>query len=314
MVNGGGCQGKTETVCEALACFEDEWLALYAQNPSAVAGTLDLHAPVAYVRTPVKATPISACQRILDFYGEPYKGMRQEDLIRTVKNAVYDHGTKALAIDDITRLKMHREADQDVLDLIRELMSLPVTLVLVGVGIPKSGLLRDGRKDPRTGQWLFPPVKDRGKSRNDDAPGQTDLRFDLIDLDRFSYATPAGIAAWTAHLVGVEQQLRLLHGCDGMLSGGGMPEYLFGRTGGIVGLLKKLIQEGCRHAIETGAEAITAGLLNELDISPEDLPGLDPGAGEVPDIPAAPPTASRKPRKGRNTVFDDRGVPAGTAG
>ena len=254
MVNGGGCQGKTETVCEALACFEDEWLALYAQNPDAVAGTLDHARPVAYVRTPVKATPISACQRILDFYGEPYKGMRLEDLIRTVKHAVYDHGTKALVIDDITRLKIHREADQDVLDLIRELMSLPVTLILVGVGIPKSGLLRDGRRDPRTGQWLFPPVKDRGKSRNDDAPGQTDLRFDLVDLDRFSYDTPAGIAAWTAHLVGLEQQLRLLHGSDGMLSGGGMPEYLFRRTGGIVGLLKKLIQEGCRHAIETGAE------------------------------------------------------------
>jgi len=311
MVNGGGCQGKTETVCEALACFEDEWLALYAQDPAAVAGTLDLHAPVAYVRTPVKATPISTCQRILDFYGEPYKGMRQEDLIRTVKNAVYDHGTKALAIDDITRLKMHREADQDVLDLIRELMSLPVTLILIGVGIPKSGLLRDGRKDPRTGQWLFPPVKDRGKSRNDDAPGQTDLRFDLVDLDRFSYAAPA---PWIAHLVGVERQLRLLHGGDGMLSGGDMPEYLFRRTGGIVGLLKKLIQEGCRHAIETGREQITSGLLDDLAISPEDLPGLDPEAGEVPDIPAAPATSSRKPRKGRNTVFDDRGVPAGTAG
>ena len=52
--------------------------------------TPDQHAPVAYVRTPVKATPISACQRILDFYGEDYKGMRQEDLIRTVKNAIHD--------------------------------------------------------------------------------------------------------------------------------------------------------------------------------------------------------------------------------
>ena len=154
-------------------------------------------------------------------------------------------------------------------------------------------------------------MKDRGKSRNDDAPGQTDLRFDLVDLDRFSYAAPA---PWIAHLVGVERQLRLLHGGDGMLSGGDMPEYLFGRTGGIVGLLKKLIQEGCRHAIETGREQITSGLLDDLAISPEDLPGLDPEAGEVPDIPAAPATSSRKPRKGRNTVFDDRGVPAGTAG
>jgi hypothetical protein len=158
-------------------------------------------------------------------------------------------------------------------------------------------------------------VKDRGKSRNDDAPGQTDLRFDLIDLDRFSYDTPAGIAAWTAHLVGIEQQLRLLRGHDGMLSGGDMPEYLFRRTGGIVGLVRKLVQEGCRHAIETGREQITTELLDTLALSSADLPGLDPDAGEVPDIPPPPAPASRKPRKPRNTVFDDRGVPAaGTAG
>jgi len=310
MINGGGCQGKTETICEVIASFEDQWLALYAQNPGAVAGTLDQHAPVAYVRTPVKATPISACQRILDFYGEDYKGMRQEDLIRTVKNAIYDHGTKALVLDDITRLKLHREADQDVLDLIRELMSLPVTLILAGVGIPRSGLLRDGRKDPRTGQWLFPPVKDRGKSRNDDTPGQTDLRFDLLDLDRFSYDTPAGIAAWTAHLVGIEQQLRLLHGHDGMLSDGTMPEYLFRRTGGIVGLVKKLVQAGCRYAIETGHEQITTGLLDTLTLSPADLPDLGPGTGEIPHIPVQPAPPPRKtPARPRNTVFDDRGTP-----
>ena len=315
MINGGGCQGKTETACEAMACYEDEWLALYQQNPSAAAGTLDLHVPAVYVRTPVKATPISACQRILDFYGEPHKGMRLEDLIRTVKDAVFDHGTKAIVIDDVTRLKLHREADQDVLDLLRELMGLPATLILVGVGIPKSGLLRDGRKDPRTGRWTFPPVKDRGRSRNDDAPGQTDRRFDLVDLDRFSYGTQDGIAAWTAHLVGLEQQLRLLSGCGGMLSGGGMPEYLFSRTDGVLGVLKKIVQEGCRHAIETGAEKITAELLDTITISPADLTGLDPGSGEVPDIPRAPARPSRKRRKPRNTVFDDRGTPAdGTAG
>ena len=112
-----------------------------------------------------------------------------------------------------------------------------------------------------------------------------------------------------------EQQLRLLRGHDGMLSSGGdMPEYLFRRTGGIVGLLRKLIQEGCRHAIETGSEKITTGLLDTLALIPADLPGLDPGAGEVPDIPATSAPPSRKPRKPRNTVFDDRGVPAaGTA-
>jgi AAA domain len=316
MVNGGACQGKTETVCEALACFEDEWLGLYAQAPGAIEGTIDDHVPVAYVRTPVKATPISACQRILDFYGEDCKGMPLAALLRTVKQAVRDHGTKALAIDDITRLKLHREADQDVLDLIRELMSLPVTLILIGVGIPRSGLLRDGRRDPATGQWLFPPVKDRGKSRNDDAPGQTDLRFDLADLDRFSYGGTDSTEAWVAHLVGIEQQLRLLHARDGMLSEGDMPEYLFRLTGGTVGILRKLIQKACRRAIETGEEEITAGLLDSLTLTRKDLPGLDPDSGEIPDILAAPDAKKpARPRKPRNTVFDDHGAPAaGTAG
>ncbi len=316
MVNGGACQGKTATVCEALAAFEDEWLGLYEMAAGSVEGTLDHHVPVVYVRTPVKATPISACQRILDFYGEDYKGMTLAALLRTVKQAIGDHGTKALAIDDITRLKLHREADQDVLDLIRELMSLPVTLILIGVGIPRSGLLRDGRRDPATGQWLFPPVKDRGKSRNDDAPGQTDLRFDLVDLDRFSYGGTDSTEAWVAHLVGIEQQLRLLHARDGMLSEGEMPEYLFRHTRGTVGILRKLIQKACRRAIESGEEEITAGLLDSLTLTRKDLPGLDPDSGEIPDILAAPDAKKpARPRKPRNTVFDDHGAPAaGTAG
>lgn len=318
MVNGGACQGKTETVCEALACFEDDWLGLYAQVPGALEGTIDHHAPVAYVQTPVKATPVSTCQRILDFYGEDYKGMTLAALLRTVKQAVRDHGTRALAIDDITRLKLHREADQDTLDLIRELMSLPVTVILIGVGIPRSGLLRDGRRDPATGQWLFPPVKDRGKSRNDDAPGQTDLRFDLVNLDRFSYGGTASTKAWITHLVGIEQQLRLLNACDGMLSEGDMPEYLFEHTRGTVGILRKLIQKACRLAIETGEEEITTALLDTLTVTRKDLPGLDPDSGEIPDIIADAGTtpAARKPRsprKPRNTVFDDHGA-AGTAG
>jgi hypothetical protein len=57
----------------------------------------------------------------------------------------------------ITRRKMHRSDDQDTLDLISALMSMHTTLVLIGVNIPGSGLLREGRHDPRTGHWMFPP-------------------------------------------------------------------------------------------------------------------------------------------------------------
>ncbi len=74
---------------------------------------------------------------------------------------------------------MHREADQDSLDLLRSLMSMHVTLVLIGVGIPASGLLREGHP--------------------------------------FGYDTPEAIAAWVAHLAGVETHLRLLAARLGML-------------------------------------------------------------------------------------------------
>jgi hypothetical protein len=62
----------------------------------------------------------------------------------------------------------------------------------------------------------------------------------------------------------------------------------------------------------------TTALLDSLTLTRKDLPGLDPDSGEIPDIPLDPAPASPatgKPRKPRNTVFDDRGAPAaGTAG
>ena len=102
---------------------------------------------------------------------------------------------------------------------------------------------------------------------------------------------------------------------DGMLSEGDMPEYLFRHTRGIVGVLRKFVQKACHRAIETGEEEITTTLLDSLTITREDLPGLDPGSGEIPDGVLADAPAAKKPAKPRNTVFDDHGAPAaGTAG
>lgn len=207
---------------------------------------------------------------------------------------------------------MHRADDQDVLDLIRAFMSMHVTLVLIGVDIPGSGLLREGRPDPRTGQWVLPPAR-QTKAHGIEAT-QTERRFDLIELGRFRYDTPHHIAAWTNHLAGLEVQLRLMHATAGMLTGGAMPEYLFRRTDGVVGLLERLVEDGCRDAIESGEERLTEGLLDGVAISLDDAPGRDPNAGEIPVVPpqtADPPHS--KPKRGRNTVFDDHG-PAAVSG
>jgi hypothetical protein len=288
MISGGGFQGKTETAVQAAAEFEDLWRDIYGQfAPGPAPGTRDLFVPVAYCRLPVKATPKALCKTILDIYGDPHPATLH-DLVRSVRDAVRDHATTALLIDDVTRLRLHRGDDQDTLDLIRELMDLGATLVLIGVDIPGSGLL--GHGDARA--------------------TQTGRRFDLVDLGPFDYSTPAGMAAFIEHLAGIEDQLRLMRAVDGMLTAGDMPEYLFRRTHGVVGLLRRLIEDGCAKAIATGEERLTRQLLAGTPIRLGNLGDLDADAGEVPDVPGndVPPPRPKKKRRPRNTVFDDHGA------
>ncbi|MEV7189644.1 hypothetical protein [Kitasatospora sp. NPDC093102] len=201
---------------------------------------------------------------------------------------------------------MHRADDQDTLDLIRAFMSMHVTLVLIGVDIPGSGLLREGRHDPATGQWHLPAS--RHAKIHGLEPTQTERRFDLVELDRFRYDTDEQISAWIRHLRGVQTSLRLLDAPEDMLTAGTMPEYLFQRTNGVVGLLERLIEDGCREAVDTGLERLTEDLFDGLSIDLSHAQHRDPAAGEVPAVPA-----KRTTRRGRNTVFDDRGPAAGGA-
>ncbi|WP_406468955.1 TniB family NTP-binding protein [Streptomyces sp. NBC_01594] len=297
MVSGGGYQGKTETVCEIAAAFEDSWRKLHRTNPETVPGTRDAWVPVAYVQTPVTAKPKSTCKAILDFYGAPTKRMDLPELVAQVAASLTDHGTKVLILDDITRLRMHRADDQDTLDLIRAFMSMHVTLVLVGVDIPGSGLMNEGRT----------AAHERGRRPvNGWEPTQTERRFDLVELDRFRYDTPEQITAWSAHLAGVENHLRLLKARSGMLTDGTMPEYLYARTNGVVGLLERLVEDGCTEAIAGGSERLTESLLNSLPLTLVDATGRDAHAGEIPAVPA-------RPRRRRNGAFDDHGPTPATA-
>ncbi|MFC9915721.1 AAA family ATPase [Streptomyces sp. NPDC127197] len=310
MISGGGYLGKTETACAAAAAFEDVWRDLHRQLlPPPVEGTRDLFVPVAYCRTPVRATPKGLCTAVLDYFGAPHP-KTLNGMIRAVRDSLRDHRTTALLLDDITRLRLHREDDQDTLDLIRELMDLNVTLVLVGVDIPSSGLIRGGYPDPRTGQLIIPPVRS-GKSFNPTAATQTERRFDLVDLDPFDYDTTEGMTAFLDHLAGIEDRLRLFRSWAGMLTDGEMPEYLYDRTRGIVGLLKRLIEDGCADAIESGAEQLTPEQLATIPIRLGNLADRDPDAGEVPEIPkdVSPPQTPKKPSRGRNKAFDDQGTP-----
>ncbi|MFG2906153.1 AAA family ATPase [Kitasatospora sp. NPDC048286] len=314
MVSGFGHYGKTASVSAVCAAFEDSWLQLHGfLNPASVPGTIDLHAPVVFVSTPVTATPKSTCAAILRFFGADVRSSATlPNLVRLVADSLRDHGVKALVLDDISRLRMHRADDQDVLDLIRALMSLNVTLILTGVNIPGTGLLREARWNERARQWVMPPLESARVHGLEVT--QTEHRFELVEMDRFRYSTPEQIQAFVNHLHGIEVHLRLLKAKPGMLTGGTMPEYLMRRTGGVVGLLGRLLEDGCQEAMDSEHEVIDQRLLDEIvirrenpDLAPEEI------APQEPQAAAARPA---RRQRGRNTVFDDTGpqAAAGAAG
>lgn len=312
MISGWGNYGKTASVCSAGAVFEDQWLALHSYlNPKAIPGTRDLHAPIVYVSTPVTATPKSLCTSILVFFRAPIrKAATLPELVRQVADSLHDHGVKALILDDISRLRIHRADDQDVLDLLRAFMSLDVTLILTGVNISGIGLLREAKWNKKTRQWEMPPLESTRIHGLEIT--QTEHRFELIEIDRFRYITPRQITAFVNHLEGIEQHLRLMNAKQGMLTGGTMPEYLMRRTGGVIGLLGRLLEDGAQEAMGSGKELIDESLLDEIVLR-RDEPEQPP---DEPVIPAAPRTADKKARRAkrpRNTVFDDPG-PAAQAG
>lgn len=269
IINGGGCQGKTETACEVAAACEDYWRQLSpGGNPDALPGTRDLHIPVLYVQTPVTAKPKSICKTILDFYGADHKTLDLPGLIRAVRRHVFAHGTRAILLDDITRLRLHRVDDQDVFDLIKGFMDMGATLVLIGVDVLGSGLLQGAVLDPRTGDYIIPTI--RGRAASQGAETQHQRRFTLVQMGPFPYDTDEEKAAFRAHLKGIEEHVRLLDATEDMLTSGPMADYLYERTAGVVGLLECLIEDGIEAAIEAGAdggrEELTIDLLDQVPI------------------------------------------------
>ncbi|MEU5547584.1 TniB family NTP-binding protein [Streptomyces sioyaensis] len=315
MISGWGNYGTPASVCSAGAVFEDQWLELHScLNPRALPGTRDLHAPVVYVSTPVTATPKSLCASILGFFRAPIRtSATLPELVRQVADSLHDHGVKALILHDISRLRMHRADDQDVLDLMRAFMSLDVTLILTGVNIPGAGLLREATWNTKTRQWEMPPLESTRIHGLEIT--QTEHRFELIEIDRFRYTTPKQIGSFVDHLEGIEQHLRLMNAKTGMLTGGTLPEYLKRRTGGVIGLLGRLLEDGAQEAMESGKELIDESLLDEIVLG-RDAPEQAP---DEPVIPAAPPTAVKespktKAARPRNTTFDDHGPQADATG
>ncbi len=107
-------------------------------------------------------------------------------------------------------------------------------------------------------------------------------RFTVIPAAPFAYGTSEQREQWRALIATLETLLRLHHHSAGILTG--LAEYLYQRSGGMIGSLSQLIRGAAILAIEDGTEQITRDL---LDIVPVDYAAERAGITRSPARRAA---------------------------
>jgi hypothetical protein len=204
--------------------------------------------PVLYVNVDALPTIKGLNHAMLTFCGMgPPRSANARQLTQLVLECARRCRTSLIVIDDIHLLELRRDADRDANNHLKRLANdLQATFVYAGVGLSHGGFMHEGRYGP------------------DAALAQISQRFKRLRVEPLRRSTQSERATWLGVLRVFERELVLLQSKDGDLTG--QADYLWRRTQGVIGSLTQLLTEAVAEAIDTGAERITAKLLDAIDI------------------------------------------------
>jgi hypothetical protein len=247
--------GKTTAALAFGRWFHREQIGLHGPRVQAGDGRWE-RAPVVYLGLTSHTTMRSLNAMLCRFYGLPERG-NADLLAHRAAECVMNCKTRLIVVDDVHFLDISRRDGREVANHFKWLANVfPVTFLFVGVGLRARGLL------------------DEGLTGADAAYSQTARRWNVLTLDPFEIRTTAGQQTWRQLLLGIERDLVLAGSRHGMIAGD-LPEYLFARSSGHFASLMSLISRGCYRAVKTGAESLTAALLDavRIDQAAEDARG-----------------------------------------
>jgi hypothetical protein len=264
--------GKTTAALAFGRRFHREQTGLHGPQVPAGDGTWQ-RIPVVYLGLTSHTTMRSLNAMLCRFYGLPEHG-NADRLAHRAAECVAGCKTRLVIVDDVHFLDVTRRDGREVANHFKWLASVfPVTFLFVGVGLRARGLL------------------DEGLAGADAAFSQTARRWNVLSVDPFEIRTKAGQQTWRQLLLGIERELVLARSWHGMIASD-LPGYLFVRSTGHFASLMSLISRGCYRAIRTGAESLTAALLDQvrIDQAAEDARGQLQAALEAGRLPARPGT------------------------
>jgi TniB protein len=219
--------------------------------------------PVVYVTVPSAATPKMLAMEFARFFGLTFPARATHiDVVDAVCATAAHVHVDLVLVDELHNLNLGSRAGAEASDQLKYFAErLPATFAYAGIDIESQGLF----------------AATRGR--------QIAGRFVVIPAAAFSYATTADKDAWRGLVGTLESMLRLPEHAPGTLSA--MSDYLFHRTGGMIGSLSQLIRGAAVLAIEDGSKAITREL---LELVPVDF------AAEQSERLTAPAKATRRRR------------------
>lgn len=198
--------------------------------------------PVVYVTVPPAATARMLAVEFARFFGLEF-GSRANmpDIVNAVCATAARTGVELVLVDEIHNLNLATRAGAEVSDQLKYFAErLPATFAYAGIEVEAQG--------------LFAGVRGR----------QIAGRFTLICATPFAYGTSEQRDAWRALVASLESMLRLHRHTPGTLVQ--LDEYLYQRTGGMIGSLSQLIRGAAILAIEDHSEKITRTLLDDIPV------------------------------------------------
>ncbi|MFD7911369.1 AAA family ATPase [Streptomyces sp. NPDC059752] len=193
--------------------------------------------PVVYVTVPPAATPKMLAMEFARFFGLALPTrVNVTDIVDAVCATAAHVHVDLVLVDELHNLNLATRSGAEASDQLKYFAErLPATFAYAGIDIESQGLFAGTRGRQIAG------------------------RFVVIPAAAFSHAAAADHETWRALVGTLESMLRLHNHTPGTLTG--LSEYIFHRTGGMIGSLSQLIRGAAVLAIEDESERITEELL-----------------------------------------------------
>ncbi len=202
----------------------------------------DYRLPVIYVTVPPAATARMLAMEFARFLGLQFTGrVNLTDIVDAVCVTAARTRVELVCVDELHNLNLATRAGAEVSDQLKYFGErLSATFAYAGIDVESAGLFAGTRGRQIAG------------------------RFTVIPATPFAYGTGAQREQWRALLATLDSALRLHQHQPGSLAA--LEDYLYRRSGGMIGSLSQLIRGAAILAIADGSEQITRDLLEAVPV------------------------------------------------